>query len=125
MKNLFDAATAEEVKSRLAQLRAESERLWGKMSPAQAMAHCSVGMEVSLGDRLMRQVWLGKLLGKRVKASLLSGKPIGRNLPTDKAYADAEGVGRIELSASGPSFAAVWGLAYFRCFSDKCFVRSP
>ena len=86
MKSLFDKASAEELKQRMAQLSPETKRLWGKMSPAQMLAHCSVGMEVSLGDRLMQQVWLGKLFGKRAKASMLSGKPMGRNLPTDKAY---------------------------------------
>src|ERR1700690_3581638 len=86
MKNLFDEAAAESVKQRIMLLRPDSERLWGRMSPAQALAHCSAGMEVSLGDRLMRQVWIGKLVGKRAKASLLSGKPMGRNMPTDKAY---------------------------------------
>ena len=34
VKNLFEAATVEEVKERLAQLRPESERQWGKMNPA-------------------------------------------------------------------------------------------
>jgi hypothetical protein len=32
MTNLFEPATAEAVKGRLAQLRPDSERLWGKMS---------------------------------------------------------------------------------------------
>ncbi len=86
MKSLFDKAAAEELKQRMAQLSPETPRLWGKMSPAQMMAHCSVGMEVSLGDRIMRQVWLGKLIGKRAKAGILSGAPIRKGMPTDKAY---------------------------------------
>ena len=49
MKNLFEAATAEEVKERMAQLRPDSERLWGKMNPAQALAHCSAAMEMAMG----------------------------------------------------------------------------
>jgi len=32
MKNLFEAATVEEVKGRMARLRPDSERLWGKMN---------------------------------------------------------------------------------------------
>jgi hypothetical protein len=31
MKNLFEAATVEEVKGRMAQLRPDSERQWGMM----------------------------------------------------------------------------------------------
>ena len=43
MKHLFEVAAVEEVKERMAHLRPDSERLWGKMSPAQALAHCSAG----------------------------------------------------------------------------------
>jgi hypothetical protein len=86
MKSLFDKAVAEELKQRMARLSPETPRLWGKMSNAQMFAHCSVGMEVSLGDRIMRQVWIGRLFGKLAKAKTLGCKPIGKNLPTDKAY---------------------------------------
>jgi hypothetical protein len=86
MKSLFDKAVAEELKQRMVRLSPETPRLWGKMSPAQMFAHCSVGMEVSLGDRIMRQVWIGRLFGKLAKVKTLGGKPIGKSLPTDKAY---------------------------------------
>ena len=43
MKNLFEPATVEEVKQRMAQLRPDSERQWGKMNVAQMVAHCSWG----------------------------------------------------------------------------------
>ena len=86
MKSLFDPAKANELKQRMAQLTPETQRQWGKMGPAQMLAHCSAAMEVSVGDKVMRQIFLGKLFGKRAKASMLSGKPMGRNLPTDKAY---------------------------------------
>ena len=49
MKTLYEAATVAEVKQRIAQLRPDSERQWGKMTPAQAVAHCSAGMQN--GDR--------------------------------------------------------------------------
>src|SRR6266849_7752711 len=50
MKNLFDAARVEEVKQRTALLRPDSERQWGKMNALQAVAHCSGGLELALGD---------------------------------------------------------------------------
>src|SRR6266851_10297130 len=50
MKNLFDAARVEEVKQRTARLRPDSERQWGKMNALQAVAHCSGGVELALGD---------------------------------------------------------------------------
>ena len=86
MKNLFDPSAAAELNLRMAQLTPESQRLWGKMAPAQMLAHCSIAMEVSMGDKVMRQIFLGKLFGRRAKANMLSGKPIGRNMPTDKSY---------------------------------------
>ena len=45
MKNLYEPATVEEVKVRIAQLGPGSERQWGKMNAAQAMAHCATAME--------------------------------------------------------------------------------
>jgi hypothetical protein len=52
MKNLFEAAMVEEVKQRLLQLRPDSERLWSTMNAAQAVAHCSAGLELAVGDRI-------------------------------------------------------------------------
>jgi len=54
MKNLFEAARVEDATERLAHLRPDSERLWGKMNVAQAVAHCSAALELALGDRTHR-----------------------------------------------------------------------
>jgi hypothetical protein len=86
MKNLFDPSAAEEVKQRMALLTPQTPRLWGKMGPAQMLAHCSAAMEVSVGDKVMRQIFIGKLFGNMAKAKMLSGKPMDRNMPTDKSY---------------------------------------
>jgi hypothetical protein len=83
MKNLFDAATAAEVKARIARLRPESERLWGKMSLAQTMAHCAAGMEMAMGDRLPPRLLIGRILGVIVKPlALKDDGPMKRNSPT-------------------------------------------
>ena len=63
MKNLFEAATLEEVKERMAQLRPDSERLWGKMNPAQALAHCSAATEMAVGKLCPPRILIGRLLG--------------------------------------------------------------
>jgi len=55
MKTLFESARVEEVKQRMAQLRPDSERQWGQMSPAQTLAHCSVSFEMALGKYLRRK----------------------------------------------------------------------
>jgi hypothetical protein len=86
MKNLFEPATTEEVNQRMAQLKPDSERQWGKMSPAQALAHCSAGMEVSVGLKFPPRNLFGRLIGRRVLKTFLAGKPFPRNSPTDKSY---------------------------------------
>jgi hypothetical protein len=85
MKNLFEAARAGEVKQRIAQLRPDSERLWGKMNPAQALEHCSRGMEMALGDKTLPRVLVGRIMGWIVKPLALGNdEPMRRNSPTAK-----------------------------------------
>jgi len=85
MKNLFEAAAAEEVKKRMAELRPDSERLWGRMNPAQALAHCSAAMEMAMGEKSPPRIWIGRLLGPWVKKSMIVNEtPMRRNAATDK-----------------------------------------
>ncbi len=85
MKNLFEAAAVEEVKERLAHLRPDSGRLWGKMNAAQAVAHCAAGLELAVGDRLPPRKLLGRIIGGLVKpVALGTDEPMRRNTPTVK-----------------------------------------
>ncbi len=85
MKNLFEAATVTEVKDRIARLRPDSERQWGKMTPAQAVAHCTAGMQMATGELRPPRVFIGRVLGGLAKQALLvRGRPMGRNAPTDR-----------------------------------------
>lgn len=54
MKNLFETSTADEVRERLSQLQADSERLRGRMTVGQMLAHCSVSMSVLSGTSSSR-----------------------------------------------------------------------
>jgi hypothetical protein len=83
MKNLFDAATAAEVEERLARLTPESRREWGTMTAAQAVAHCSLGMETAFGDAKPPRVMLGRILGPVIKRFALGNdEPMRKNSPT-------------------------------------------
>jgi len=83
MKNLFDAKTADEVKSRTMSLRRDSVRQWGKMNPAQALAHCAASLEMAVGDRKPPQMLLGRVIGGLVKPMALGNDdPMKRNSPT-------------------------------------------
>ena len=85
MKNLFDPAAAAEVKSRLAVLRSDSRRVWGKMVPAQAVAHCAAALELALGERRPPQTLFGRTIGRLVKLlAVENDKPMRRNSPTVK-----------------------------------------
>jgi Protein of unknown function (DUF1569) len=85
MKNLFEAARVEEVKKRIAQMKPDSERQWGKMNPAQALEHCSRGMELALGDRIPPRLLVGRIIGRMVKPMALGNdEPMRRNSPTVK-----------------------------------------
>ncbi len=86
VKNLFDAAAVEEVKARMAKLRPDSERLWGKMNPAQMLAHCSAAIGMAVGEIRPPRILLGRLLGPLAKKSLITnGEPMRRNSMTEKS----------------------------------------
>jgi hypothetical protein len=86
MKNLFEAAAAEEVKERMVRLQPDSERLWGKMNPAQALAHCTAAMEMAMGKICPPRILIGRLLGPLAKKSVIvKGEPMRRNAMTDKS----------------------------------------
>jgi hypothetical protein len=83
MKNLYEPAAAAEVKARLLNLRPDSERQWGTMTPAQALAHCSIGMEMAVGDTRPRRALVGRIFGGMVKRMVLKNdEPVRRNGPT-------------------------------------------
>src|ERR1700691_6229836 len=85
MKNLFEETRVQEVKERIASLRPDSERLWGKMNAPQAVAHCSAGLELALGDKTPPRVFVGRVFGWIVKPlALRDEEPFRRNSPTIK-----------------------------------------
>ena len=91
MKNLFEAATVAEVKERVARLRPDSERLWGKMNAAQALAHCAAGLEWAVGDTVPPRMLLGRIIGRMVKPMVLRNEePLRRNSPTAKSLVVAD-----------------------------------
>jgi hypothetical protein len=86
MKNLYDAANAEELKMRITRLRPDNERQWGKMKPAQALAHCAAGLEWAVGDTIPPRMFLGRIMGRIVKPMVVGNdEPMRRNSPTAKS----------------------------------------
>lgn len=88
MKSLYEPAVADEVRERIARLRPDSARQWGKMNVAQALAHCALAMENALGDTTFPRHPLGRLIGGWAKRRLIvKGKPMGRGAPTHPSVA--------------------------------------
>jgi Protein of unknown function (DUF1569) len=92
MKNLFEAERVAEIQERLGRLRPESERQWGTMSAAQAVAHCCVGMEWAVGDRVPPRMFVGaRVMGFLVKPLVMrDDKPMKKNSPTEKSLVVSE-----------------------------------
>src|SRR5215469_16375567 len=87
MNNLFEPSKVEEVKGRLARLRPDSERLWGKMNPAQTLAHCSLAIGIAEEKLTPPRILLGRLLGPVPKNAVITkGAPVRRNALTVKSF---------------------------------------
>lgn len=84
MKNLFEPSSATEIKNRIERLGPDSPRQWGVMTAAQMLAHCSEWMEIAAGLKNPPRSFIGRIVGRLAKKSVLSERPIRRNMPTDK-----------------------------------------
>jgi len=84
MQSLFNSSDRDAILHRVDALQPNAMRLWGTMTPAQALCHCAVAVEFCTGDRPVKQKLIGKLLAWVVRPSLLrTEKPMGKNAPTD------------------------------------------
>jgi hypothetical protein len=86
MKTVFDTETHDELLERLGKLKPDSERQWGKMSPAQMMEHSARALEMAAGKEPRQQRLLGKAIGWIFRSGFLSEKPIPRNAPTGPTF---------------------------------------
>jgi hypothetical protein len=115
MRNLYQTAQVDEIKQRLLQLRPESQRLWGKMNPAQALAHCSAGLEMTLGQVRPSRLLIGRIIGPVIKPIVFRDQePMRRNVPTAKELVvdgecDFQGErDRLSRSLHQPSTLLLW-----------------
>lgn len=91
MKTLFESANVEEIQQRLARLKPDSQRLWGKMDVAQALAHCIAAFEIAEGKALVPRIWLGRIFGRIAKLSVIHKQsPIPRNSPAPRCVVIAD-----------------------------------
>ncbi len=87
IKNIFEAATTEEVIARINTLNAESKALWGSMSVGQMLAHCAVTYEMIFEDKHARPPAVIRLMLKWfVKPTVVGVKPYKKNSQTAPAF---------------------------------------
>jgi len=85
MKNLFDPRDLESLKTRIAQLRPDSARQWGSMTVAQALAHCTLGVQTATGELRPPRKLIGRILAPMIKSKVVGNdEPMRRNSPTVK-----------------------------------------
>jgi hypothetical protein len=105
MQNLFDATVANQIKIRLGNLELHSERHWGKMTPAQMLAHCSLGVQWAVGEVVPEKGALpARLIGRLVKPLVFRNEdPLKKNSPTAKSLivADDRDLGKERERLSG------------------------
>jgi Protein of unknown function (DUF1569) len=86
MQSLFNPADRERLSARLATLEPGAQRQWGKMDPAQMLRHCALSLGEPLGERSVKQVFLGKLVTPFIRRAVFGDQPFRRNSPTVPAY---------------------------------------
>lgn len=90
MQNVFDDSVHRSVLARLDRLEPASPRRWGKMGPAQMMAHCSAVLETVTGEKPRRQVLLGKLVTPFIRKKVLGEAPFRKGSPTGPSFVVAD-----------------------------------
>ncbi len=82
MNNLYEKESYDEIVARFEKLTPETQRLWGKMSVSQMMAHCSVGIRMALGDIKPKRSLIGLLIGRFYKGMVTGAIKMPKNSPT-------------------------------------------
>ena len=85
MKTFFDKTTQDDLESRLQKLDAQAKGQWGKMNPAQMLAHCGASMEMPLGDLVAKRSPLS-VIGWMFRGVIRNDKPFSKNAPTSPEY---------------------------------------
>lgn len=82
MKNLFQNNVVEEIIERINKLTPSSQRQWGKMTIDQMLEHCFVTMQTATGDKVVSRLFIGKILGRFLKSTLVGKNEVRKNIST-------------------------------------------
>ncbi len=92
VKNLFDSGLAGDTKQRIMELHHDSQRLWGNMTVAQTLAHCTSGLEMAMGViNPKRAPFPANVMGLLIKPLVFGNdKPMRRNSPSSPELFSAD-----------------------------------
>lgn len=84
-KTIFDPIHYAEIRRRIESLQPETMRQWGKMNPAQMLAHANIPLEAGLGKVQLKPE--GNFITRPLlKWFVLGKKEFQRNLPTSPQF---------------------------------------
>lgn len=86
MNSIYEPATIQELTHRIDTLKPGSQRQWGKMDVAQMLAHCSIPLEVALGERIGQRTLMGRIFGRFAKSIVTNEAPFKQGLPTNPDF---------------------------------------
>lgn len=87
MKSVFNPQDVEEIISRINKLTPESQRLWGKMSVSQMLAHCNVAYEVVYENKHPKPNPIFKFIAKTfIKKHLVNEVPYPKSTRTAPVF---------------------------------------
>lgn len=85
-KSLYTAEVHEECLGRIERLSPEAVPGWGRMTPAQMLAHCAEILEVANGKELRNTPFLARLFKGLIRRAVVGDKPFPRNARTHPQY---------------------------------------
>ncbi|MBL0104108.1 MAG: hypothetical protein IPP51_10390 [Bacteroidetes bacterium] len=71
MKSIFEPTTRAEVVKRIDALTSNNKALWGKMTVAQMVRHCSICEEYYFGNIEIKRSFIGRIFGQKAIRSIL------------------------------------------------------
>jgi hypothetical protein len=86
VKSIYDKPFCDEILNRINTLTPVAEQLWGKMNVAQMLAHCKTGLEVAQGEKSVKRIFIGYILGPLFKSSFYNEKPFSKNIATAEIF---------------------------------------
>ena len=90
-KNIYDTDVYDACLQRLDALTADAQPEWGKMTPAQMLAHCAEIQEVFNGKPLENTPFIVKLFKGSIRKIVVGDKPYAKNNQTHPQYRITDG----------------------------------